>query len=81
MVLLPATGLRWLPDGGALTYVNNQHGVSNIFTQPLAGGPPRQLSGFTSDQIFRFAWSPDGKRLALERGFNVTDVILISDFD
>src|ERR1041384_6369783 len=54
-------GLRWLPDGSALTYVNNQHGVSNICTQPLRGGPPRQLTNFTSDQIFRFAWSPDGK--------------------
>jgi len=30
--------------------------------------------------IFDFAWSPDGKQLALTRGSQSSDVILISDF-
>jgi len=31
-------GLRWLPGGEAFTYVDNRDGVSNIWSQPLAGG-------------------------------------------
>jgi Tol biopolymer transport system component len=74
-------GIRWTPDGRALTYIDNQDGISNILSQSLEGGDRKKLTDFTSGQIFRFAWSPDGKQLAFERGFNVNDVVLISDFD
>jgi Tol biopolymer transport system component/DNA-binding winged helix-turn-helix (wHTH) protein len=72
-------GLHWRPDGRALTYLNTQNEVSNIWSQPLDGSAPTKLTNFTSEQIFRFAWSPDGKQLIFERGFNVNDVVLISD--
>lgn len=74
-------GLRWTPDGQALAYVNNQAGVSNIWSQSLTGGQPKQLTDFTSEQIFRFAWSPDGKQFIFERGAKITDAVLISDSD
>jgi hypothetical protein len=45
----------------------------------LNGDAPRQLTNFTSDQIFRFAWSPNGAQLVLERGFNITDVAVINN--
>ena len=44
------------------------------------GGPPKQLTNFTSDQIFGFDISRDGKQLALARGTQASDVVLISDF-
>jgi Tol biopolymer transport system component/DNA-binding winged helix-turn-helix (wHTH) protein len=71
--------LRWAPDSRALTYIATRQGVSNIWSKPIDGGPARQLTGFTSDRIFRFAWSRDGKFLACERGMIINDAVLISD--
>ena len=72
--------LRWTPDGRALAYIANRGGVSNTWTQPLAGGPPKQLTDFKADQIFSFDWSRDGKQLAFARGVVNDDVVLISSF-
>jgi Tol biopolymer transport system component len=73
-------GPRWTADGNAITYVLTRGGVSNIWIQPLSGEPARQLTDFDQDQIFAFAWSPDGKSLALVRGVNAKSVILMKDF-
>jgi serine/threonine protein kinase len=72
--------IRWAPDGKALDYLLTRGGASNIWRQALAGGPPKQITNFTSDLIFSFDWSRDGKQLALARGNTSSDVILISNF-
>jgi Tol biopolymer transport system component len=71
--------IQWTPDGSALAYVDTRGGVSNIWRLPIDGRPPTQLTDFKSDQIFRFAWSRDGKQLALVRGSVSNDVVLIHD--
>jgi TolB protein len=71
---------RWTPDGQAVAYARTLGGVSNIWSQPLDGSPPKQLTNFKSDRIFNFAWSRDGKQLALARGVANSDVVLISNF-
>ncbi len=71
--------LRWTPDGRAISFVNRVNGVDNVWEQPVAGGPPRAVTHFTSDKIFRFNWSRDG-RLALSRGTQPTDAVLIRNF-
>ena len=74
-------GLRWTPDGRALTYIDTINGVSNIWSLPLDGGPSKQLTDFKTDQIFWFDFSRDGKQqLAVSRGTQTSDVILIRDF-
>ncbi|MBI3472847.1 MAG: PD40 domain-containing protein [Candidatus Solibacter usitatus] len=75
------SGIRWTPDSGALTYVKNLDGISNIWSQPLGGGSPHQLTNFKGDRIFRFAWSRDGRQLALSRGVQRFDVVLIRDLE
>jgi eukaryotic-like serine/threonine-protein kinase len=72
--------LGWSPDGRALTYIDTINGVSNIWSLPLDGGKPVQLTDFKTDQIFWFDLSRDGKQLALSRGTQTSDVILIRDF-
>jgi Tol biopolymer transport system component len=69
--------IRWTQDGRDLTYTRDQQGVSNVWALPLHGGPPKQLTDFTAGQIFNFAWSKDGHRLALARGSQSSDVVLI----
>jgi Tol biopolymer transport system component len=69
--------VRWSPDSSALTYIVTRDGVSNIWSQSIDGGRPRQLTHFTTDLIFRFAWSRDGKYLACERGQDINNIVLI----
>jgi len=73
-------GLRWTPDGRAVTFIDTVDGVSNIWSLPLDGGKPVQLTAFKTDQIFWFDFSRDGKQLALSRGTQTSDVVLIKDF-
>jgi Tol biopolymer transport system component len=71
--------LRFTPDGKSLAYIVNEGGVSNLWAMPLTGGSPKQLTDFKSDLIFDFAWSRDGKLLALSRGQINRDVVLLTD--
>jgi Tol biopolymer transport system component len=70
---------RWAADSKAILYLDNQEGVSNIWSQAVEGGAPKQLTKFTADQIFSFDWSRDGKMMACSRGVVTTDVVLIKD--
>ena len=78
--VFPGTGVGWTPDGKALVYVDTHNGVSNIWSQPIDGSPPKQLTNFKSDLIFQSALSPDGRQLVLARGAQTRDVVLIRDF-
>jgi len=75
---LPPVGqfspLRWTPDG-SIAYVDAAT-PSNIWVQPLDGGPPHQLTHFTDRTVVDFAWSRDGKRLAIARATTTSDIVL-----
>ena len=73
--------LQWTGDGRAIYYIAFNNGVSNIWRQPVDGSPPGQVTQFTTGRIFNFAYSADGKQLALSRGFFDSDVVLIKDFE
>ena len=70
---------HWAPNGLALDYVDYKDGVKNIWRLPLNGTPPKQLTHFGSGIFWDFAWSTDGKKLALARGTRTSDVVLIRD--
>ena len=74
------TNLRWTADGRALIYGVTQKGVTNLWAQPIDGSPPKQLTNFASERIFGFDVSRDGKQVALSRGTQTSDVVLISNF-
>jgi serine/threonine protein kinase len=71
--------IRWTASGDALTYVRTKDGVSNLWSQPINGGPAKQITNFTSGLIWRHAWSCDGKYLALARGNLSIDAIMLTD--
>ena len=73
-------GFQWTSDGRALTFVDTLRGVSNIWSQPIDGGPRKQITHFQSEDIYSFAWARDGKQIALARGIEVGDVVLIKNF-
>ena len=75
-----ASAPHWAPAGDAVEYALTRSGVTNIWRQKLSGGPPKQITNFESGQIFDFAWSHDGRQLALTRGSESSDVIMIRNF-
>jgi Tol biopolymer transport system component len=76
--------LALTPDGKAIGYLKREHGVENIWLQPIAGGSPGRVTDFhlsksTSQKIISFAWSPHGKHLAMTRSFAKGDVVILQD--
>lgn len=71
--------LHWTASGDAITYVRTKNGVSNLWSQPIDGGPAKQITNFTSGLIWRHAWSRDGKYLALARGTFSIDAVMLTD--
>ena len=76
LLLVSILLVSWLME---LTSGFEQASGPNLWSQPLDGGPPKQVTDFKSDEIFSFAWSRDGKQLALARGVETGDVVLITD--
>lgn len=71
--------LRWAPDSRSLLYVDTEGGVSNIWGEPISGGPPKQITHFKSLLLRSFDVSRDGKQLVMNRGTAARDVVLIRD--
>jgi Tol biopolymer transport system component len=71
--------LKWTPDGKALLYSLSPGGVTNIWMQPLDGSPPRQVTDFKAEGMFRFDISADGKTLVCARGGWKSDIVLVKN--
>ena len=69
--------LGWTPDGQNVLYIVTKNGVSNLWQQPLNATPPTQVTSFTRHRLYDFAWSPDGKQLAVVRGRSNDDATLL----
>jgi Tol biopolymer transport system component len=74
-----ASPLTFTPDPKAVVYVVREKGTDNLWEQPLDNSPARQLTHFTSERITRFRFSPDGTKLAIERGHVESDAVLLRD--
>jgi len=75
----PGGSLHWTSDGRALLYTKSVGGVDNIWSQPISGGKPQQITHFTNDQILDFDLARDGSLLLLNRGHVSSDAVLIRD--
>ena len=73
------TAFRWAADGRSLLYSKSEGGVSNLWSQSIAGGTPKQITHFNNEEIDDFDVSRDGKRLVMSRGTPKQDVVLIRD--
>ncbi|HZJ44214.1 MAG TPA: protein kinase [Pyrinomonadaceae bacterium] len=73
------TLIQWSADSKSILYTINSNNTSNIWSQTLSGGPPKQLTDFKDSLITSFAYSRDGKMLACTRGILLRDAVLITD--
>ena len=71
---------RFTPDNKAIVFMLTRDRATNIWEQPLSGGNIQQLTHFTSGNMFSYAFSSDGKRLAFSRGTRKSDVVMMSGF-
>ncbi len=69
-------GIRWTPDGKAVTYRDS---VNGIWRQDLDGGEPQRLKGLPNEKLSAYDWSSDGKRFAFTRGAEIRDLVLINN--
>lgn len=67
------------PDSKAFVYTVRDKGVDNLWEQPLDGATARQLTHFTKEHIWGFAFSKDGAKIAIERGHVDADAVLLRD--
>jgi serine/threonine protein kinase len=67
------------PDGKSIVYVVREKGVDNLWVQSQDGKSRKQLTTFPKDLIFRYAFSKDGKQIAIERGNIESDAFLFRD--
>lgn len=71
--------IQWTANGRSLTYVDTVNGISNIWSYDLASRLPKQLTDFKTDETtFAYGWSPDYKQLAIHRGTDIRDVMIVS---
>ena len=72
--------MRFTPDGRALAFLDSRGGGSNLWAIALDGtGEAKPLTDFKTEQIFDFAWSADGKQLAVIRGSWIQDAVLMTE--
>ena len=71
--------IQFSPDGKSVVYTVREHGVDNLWEQDLSGTNRHQLTHFDKERVQRFAFSPDGTKLAIQRGHLEQDAVLLRD--
>lgn len=58
---------RWSPDGKYLSFVSSRGGLTSgqIWLMDRRGGEAKQLTDLKKGDLTDYAWSPDGKKIAL----------------
>lgn len=69
--------VQWTSDT-AFDFAAGAFNSSSLLRQTITGGEPQKLLDFP-DRVFNFAWSPDGKNLAIAQGKQMGDAILITN--
>jgi serine/threonine protein kinase len=78
--------LAWAPDGSGVVFIRHTEEVGNLWLQPVDTSHfdkvpvPREVTHYASGDIFSVTFSPDGKNMALSRGHESSDAVLISHF-
>ncbi len=72
----------WTPDGKALEYISYTHEGGKIWRLGIEpNAVPKQMAVFPKERLFFLDWSRDGKRLALSRGQQLHDAVLVTNFE
>ena len=70
----------WTPDDSGITLIVMQGQKINLFLQNVNGSELKQITNFDSPVIYRRQYSRDGKRIAIVRGENIGNAVMITGF-
>ena len=73
-----SAGMQYSSDGKAFYYPVTEKGVSNIFRQPLDGGPPTPVTDFKELTAYGYSYNWPANKLAVTRGKVNSDVVVIT---
>lgn len=75
----PLDVLVWTPDGTGLIYkeATGPNPKTTLWRQPVSGGKPQSFVGVSPETIYSANWSPDGEKLALIRGKEVINIVIL----
>jgi DNA-binding winged helix-turn-helix (wHTH) protein/Tol biopolymer transport system component len=71
---------RFSPDSQSIEYLLTDTDGTQIVRQKFDGSEPVPIYTISDGRIFNFAWSKDGKRLAISRGQRLQDAVLLTEF-
>lgn len=71
--------LRWSPDGQSLFYIANDGNVGNVWSLPMNGQLPKQLTKFNSHLLADFIPTQHDNEVVLTRTVKLSDVVIISE--
>jgi len=60
---LPASWLRWSPDGSLISFIGYADGVPQVFAMAASGGEAWAITSVPGG-VARYEWAPDGKQIA-----------------
>ena len=70
--------VRWSADGKSFLYI--KPATAQLWRQPIDGGSPAMLTDLETGWLFNFAISSDYKQIALVRGSQFSEAVLIENF-
>ncbi len=73
--------VSWAPDSRAIEWSASAGGFDNVWRQSLAGGAPQEVTHFRGSSIAGYAWSRDGRKLAVARENTTRDMVVIKSGD
>ncbi|MBX7172816.1 MAG: winged helix-turn-helix domain-containing protein [Pyrinomonadaceae bacterium] len=72
---------RFSPNSKAVDWISADSDGSQLVRQEFEQTTSKPFYSYTNGTIFNFAWSKDGKKLAISQGVLDKDAILLSNFD
>lgn len=74
--------IQWTADSKSFDYLQNNTEDGKLWRLTMAdNAEPKLLLAMPKFFLYAFAWSPDGKTLALARGKQENDVVLLKNFE
>ena len=80
-VLMIPEILRFSPDSKAIEYISETGDETQIMRQEFDEKESKPILMLPKEKIFNFAWSKSGRQLAISRGQQIRDAVLLTDFD
>ncbi len=72
---------RFSPDSKAVEFIASVDSGTQIMRQGFDENEPKPILSMPKDRIFNFSWSKNGKQLAISKGQQIRDAVLLTEFD